>query len=85
MTLFSNTRENRGPSEHVEESIVGVLRAVHLDRDWIELTVGNDHIRITQVGEAVDDVIGPMVNHSVVVRVVRESENRLLFRDIEEE
>ena len=27
----------------------GVLRALHLDQNWIELTVGNEHLRITSV------------------------------------
>jgi len=50
-----------------------VLRAVHLDRDWLEVTVDKDHIRVEDVGEAIDDLIGPMVNRPVIVHVVRES------------
>ncbi len=71
------------PAEpEAEETIRGVLRGLHLDKDWIEITVGEDHLKINQVGEAVDDVIGPMVNRSVVVRVVKVGE-RFHFRDIE--
>ena len=66
-----------------EHTIRGVLRALHLDEDWIEVTVGDDHTRIDQVGEAVDDVIGPMVNHPVLVQVVRDARGRFHFRDIE--
>ena len=65
-----------------EKTLHGVLRALHLDRDWIEITVGEDHLKINQVGEAVDDVIGPMVNRPVVVRVVQAGES-WHFRDIE--
>ena len=54
-----------------EKTLRGVLRALHLDQDWIEITIGEDHLKIKQVGEAVDDVIGPMVNRPVVVQVVQ--------------
>lgn len=66
-----------------EQAIQGILRAVHLDEDWIEVTVEGRHIRITDVGEAVDDLIGPMVNRPVVVQVVRGRGQKLRFRDIE--
>lgn len=66
-----------------EETINGVLRALHLDEDWIEVTAGTDHLQIDQVGETVDDVIGPMVNHPVAVDVVRDGRGKLHFRDIE--
>src|SRR5262249_19175220 len=65
-------------------SIQGVLRALHLDRDWLEIarTDPPDHIRIDKAGEVLDDVIGPMVNRRVVVRVVRRRK-KYLYRDIE--
>ena len=66
-----------------EEAISGILRAVHLDDDWLEVTVGTDNLRVDQVSETVDDVIGPMVNHAVVVSVVRDTRGKLHFRDIE--
>ncbi len=66
-----------------EETVSGVLRALHLDEDWLEVTVGTDHLRVHQVGDAVDDVIGPMVNHSVIVRIVRDARGTLHCRDIE--
>jgi hypothetical protein len=66
-----------------EEPIRGLLRAVHLDRDWLEVTVGNQHIRVSHVGEAVDDVIGPLVNKPVIVHVVKDARGRYHFRDIE--
>lgn len=47
-----------------------------LDEDWIEVTVEDEHIRIDGVGEAVDDVIGPMVNRVVEVQVSRDSRGR---------
>ncbi len=61
----------------------GVLRAVHLDQDWLEVTIGNQHVRVTDVGEVVDDVIGPMMNRPVAVHTSRDSKGRHRFRDIE--
>jgi hypothetical protein len=72
------------PAEREElQTLLGVLRALHLDEDWIEVTVDEEHKRIEGVGEAVDDVIGPMVNHPVSVQVRRDARGRLTFRDIE--
>ena len=60
----------------------GVLRAVHLDHDWLELTVDGNHVRVVDVGEQVDDVIGPLVNKRVTVHV-EQVPNRTRFLDIE--
>ena len=69
--------------ESTTEQIRGILRALHLDRDWIEISEGTMRIKIDQVGEAVDDVIGPMVNRPVVVQIVRDPDGSCHFRDIE--
>jgi hypothetical protein len=67
----------------VEEVLRGVLRAVDLDKDWIEVSydLGTYHIR--GLAEALDDVIGPMVNRRVVVRVRRDAAMKYAFEDIE--
>lgn len=67
----------------VEETLRGVLRAVNLDKDWIEVVsdVGTHHIN--GLAEALDDVIGPMVNRRVVVRVRRDTSLKYKFEDIE--
>ena len=70
-------------AQSTEVALRGVLRAVHLEKDWLEVYVGDAPIRISGVGETVDDVIGPMVNHSVVVRVSRDGKGAYSFRDIE--
>jgi hypothetical protein len=70
------------------ERLSGVLRAVHLDEDWLELATDNPvrpHVRIDDAGDALDDVVGPMVNRRVFVTVAQGSRNRLLFKDIEVE
>jgi hypothetical protein len=62
------------PAANEQEQIIrGILRAVHLDQDWLEVTVDSEHVRIIGVGDAVDDVIGPMVNHAVIVQVTRDT------------
>ncbi|MDP3460742.1 MAG: hypothetical protein Q8S09_15835 [Hyphomonas sp.] len=78
---------NGTPEDPTEEVLSGVLRAVHLERDWLEIA-GPDGttIKVENVGEVVDDVIGPMVNHRVKVsaRVVRSSgPSKYSFLDIE--
>jgi hypothetical protein len=46
----------------------GVLRALHLDRNWLELsTTGGQRVRCDTVHDMLDDVVGPMVNREVVV------------------
>ena len=64
------------------ELLNGVLRAVHLDRDWLDLAVDNKTLRVTEVGDQVDDVIGPMVNKPVIVHVSVDGDKRS-FLDIE--
>ena len=60
----------------------GVLRAVHLDKDWLEVAVEGRHVKVVGVGEQVDDVIGPLVNKRVLVHVDSDGEKHR-FVDIE--
>ena len=73
-------------TEGTDTTFTGVLRAVHLDQDWIEVTVrdpAEQHIRIEKAGEAIDDVVGPMMNRPVQVDATRTATGRLLFKDIQ--
>lgn len=70
--------ENSAPEE-----LRGTLRAVHLDKDWLDIVVDGTSMHIEGLKDAVDDVIGPMVNRSVLVRAVRASPKKLQFVDIE--
>ena len=65
-------------------TLQGILRALHLDKDWLEIATADppDHVRIDKAGEVLDDVIGPMVNRRVVVTAVRRG-RKYFYRDIE--
>ena len=65
-----------------EEEIPGVLRAVHLDLDWIEVMSDRGMVRVERMGQEVDDRIGPMVNNRVLVRAVPVG-GVYHFRDVE--
>ena len=74
---------NTNPSAIGErKTLEGLLRALHLDKDWLEVAVNGEHIKVHGVGEQVDDVIGPMVNKPVAVLVV-EKNGKNTFVDIE--
>ena len=78
-------RERQAPVlDAIEEEVHGVLRALHLNQDWIEIVSDNEgeSLRIVGAGDEVDDRIGPMVNLPVLVRVARAGEKRT-FIDIE--
>lgn len=69
----------------IPDTIHGTLRALHLDQDWLEITTAADpsqHVKILQAGDALDDVVGPMVNRLVNVSVVRRGQ-KVIYRDIE--
>ena len=69
---------------HQEITLQGVLRAVHLDKDWIEIVTSKDqHITINEVGETVDDVVGPLVNREVVIQAIKKSAARYALIDIQ--
>lgn len=71
--------------EQEETTLRGNLRAVDLDKKWLEISVDGVTRHISGLSEDVDDIIGPMVNHEVVVRARSARKNRLIFVDIEQE
>ena len=66
------------------ETIRGTLRALHLDQDWLEVTAAYYLFKGPQDSnrpvEALDDVVGPMVNRLVNVSVVRRGREGYLSR-----
>jgi hypothetical protein len=66
----------------------GILRAVHLDKDWLEVTLpgpAQHHLRIGHAGDIIDDIVGPMINRPVIVDVLVSSSGRYSFQDIQAE
>ncbi|MFZ2029636.1 MAG: hypothetical protein WAU68_04950 [Vitreimonas sp.] len=49
----------------------GVLRAVHLDKDWLEILTTEGAVKVRGLQDTIDDVIGPMVNKQVEVQASR--------------
>lgn len=64
------------------EELRGTLRAVHLDKDWLDLMVDGVATHVVGLEDEIDDVIGPMVNKQVVVRVQRAA-GKLRYVDID--
>ncbi len=79
-------RKKRILLEDAGEAIIelqGILRAVHLDKDWLDVVVDGASVHIDGLQDAVDDVIGPMVNRPVLVRATHKSKTKFRFVDIE--
>ena len=70
-------------SGETEDTLIGILRAAHLDEDWLEVTVDGQHKKVYGVGETVDDEIGPFMNRLVSVKIVTQPSGRMMFMDIE--
>lgn len=75
--------EDSAATENIPEDLKGTLRAVHLDKDWLEVVVEGQPFHVEGLQETIDDVIGPMVNRQVHVKVLRTPQNKLQFVDIE--
>ncbi|HEU0075551.1 MAG TPA: hypothetical protein VFS30_16235 [Dehalococcoidia bacterium] len=66
------------------EELRGVLRAVDLDRTWLEVAVGQDRVRCRMGTQVLDDVIGPMLNRRVIARASRRTKRgTMILTDIE--
>ena len=73
------------PAGGYDVTLKGILRALHLDQDWLEIVTHEEplaHKRILGAGEVLDDVVGPMVNRKVKVHA-SVSGNKYYYRDIE--
>ena len=75
--LDSALRDRQLEVSSEKETIRGVLRALHLDKDWIEVVPeGGAALKIDKAGDEVDDRIGPLVNNLVVVTVALKGDKR---------
>jgi len=72
-----------GLGKTIEAGIVGILRAVDLDNDFLDVAVESHAVHVLGLGDTMDDVIGPMVNKRVKVIAGREAKGSLRLRDIE--
>lgn len=67
------------------ETIKGILRAVHLDDDWLEIVHDGGSVRIEGLQDSMDDVIGPMINRAVAAVAFRKNKKyRLVDIELEE-
>lgn len=85
-TIRSRKKVEVEKGELKEEQISGVLRALHLDKDWIEIALLGEpqrHIQVCETGSVIDDVVGPLVNHRIIVDVFVQPDGRRIFRDIQ--
>lgn len=55
-------------------SLRGTLRNLHLDDDWLEISIDGKSQKIYGAGEEIDDRVGPMVNRRVVAEVLERSD-----------
>ena len=70
-------------SQNAEEEVSGTLRAVDLEQDFLDVIVNGQSLHIEGLSDAMDDVIGPMVNKTVKVQIIRRGKTAPRFRDIE--
>lgn len=84
-----NKSEPKPPEspEYKVTSLNGTLRNLHLDDDWIEISINGRSQKIYDAVEEIDDRVGPMVNRRVVAEVLERSdksvEKRYSLRDLQ--
>lgn len=82
-TLKAKRSKIISSGEGKTQFLKGVLRGLQLDKDWIEIKIeGESPKRIHETGDAIDDLIGPMVNHKVIVETEIRND-KFVFRDIQ--
>lgn len=77
--------DSQQPDTEAGESVqefVGVLRALDLDDDWLKVDVEGKEVKVVGLAQALDDVIGPMVNKSVSLKTIKSNRGSLRFIDI---
>jgi hypothetical protein len=86
-TINQTIRQAHSPASgealEVEDEVNGILRAVDLDNDFLQVTVDDQTLHVVDLVDAMDDVIGPMVNKKVKVQIFRQTNGQARFRDIE--
>ena len=83
---LSQERDEEPQKDTRREPVRGVLRALDLDQQWIvvtDLQNPDTHTRIQRTPEALDDMIGPMVNQQVIIETRVDEKGRHYFLDIQ--
>ena len=88
--LREETPPASDPAQVIE--LRGTLRALHLDQNWLEVTLPDGEQRRCETPASVlDDVVGPMVNRRVRIRIEeltragRRTESQLVDIDLDED
>ncbi len=82
-TLKKSRQGDVPESSGKDEELTGILRAVDLDKDFLVVTVADKTFHVFGLEDAMDDIIGPMVNKTVKVQVIRRANDQFRFQDIE--
>jgi hypothetical protein len=92
VSVFANVRQHirdslgkLSPAPPQAETFVGTLRALDLDKQFIDLIPvrGEQRERFYSSEVILDDVVGPMVNQRVMVTGIVPYRGKKVFRDIE--
>jgi hypothetical protein len=70
----------------IKEQLVGILRGLELDKDWITVKTSEPYDRVVKIyetGDLIDDIVGPMVNQRVIVDAILKADGKYIFRDIQ--
>lgn len=80
--IRATTKANQKPGE-AETEIRGVLRGVDLEQRWLKVAEGHNIHVVRKAGDAIDDLVGSMINQHVIVLANRTQRGRLQFVDIQ--
>jgi hypothetical protein len=81
--LSSLIKRNRPGSSSDTLTFEGTLRGVQLNREWIMIDVDGQEKQVNIESRALEDVIGPMVNHHVRAEVARRENNKFWLINID--
>jgi hypothetical protein len=84
-TIKTRSKTKEPDYQVTKVQISGILVGLQLNQDWLEITVEDtgETLRIYETGDAIDDLIGPMVNHKVIVDVAVKKDGKKTFLDIQ--
>lgn len=81
-SMIRATDQEIADTEPIPVQLHGSLRALNLERHWIQIFAGNQQFRITEVADELDDEIASLTNQEVVVAALRQPNGELKFQRI---